>query len=78
MPFCRYYGLRSGCGASSGDEVFRCVHVLRFVLKEQDCSLRLRPGEQDCSGRKASVANRLSPRSRNGASESASEPVVNG
>ena len=32
-------GLRSGCGAFSGDEVFVCVHVLRFVLKERDCSL---------------------------------------
>ena len=32
-------GLRSGCGASSGDEVFDCVHFLRFVLKERDCSL---------------------------------------
>src|SRR5581483_3239250 len=32
-------GLRRGCGASSGDEVFCCVHVLRFVLKERDCSL---------------------------------------
>jgi hypothetical protein len=37
-------GLRSGCGASSGDEVFICVHVLRFVLKERDCSLHP-PGE---------------------------------
>jgi hypothetical protein len=32
-------GLRSGCGASCCDEVFICVHVLRFVLKERDCSL---------------------------------------
>ena len=32
-------GLRSGYGASSGDEVFVCVHVLRFVLKERNCSL---------------------------------------
>ena len=39
-------GLRSGCGASSGDEVFRCVHVLRFVLKERDCSLH-RTGRAD-------------------------------
>ena len=36
-------GLRSGCGASCGDEVFCRVHVLRFVLKERDCSLHLRP-----------------------------------
>ena len=36
--------LQSGGGASSGDEVFRCVHVLRFVLKERDCSLHHRTG----------------------------------
>ena len=32
-------GLCDGYGAFSGDEVFSCVHVLRFVLKERDCSL---------------------------------------
>src|ERR1043166_7717486 len=35
--------LWSGCGASGGDEGFCCVHVLRFVLKERDCSLHLHP-----------------------------------
>ena len=30
--------------AFDGDEVFCRVHFLRFVLKERDCSLRLRPG----------------------------------
>jgi hypothetical protein len=27
MPFCRYHGLRSGCGASSGNEVSRTISV---------------------------------------------------
>ena len=38
-------GLRSDCGASSGDEIFCRVHFSRFVLKERDCSLHLRPWE---------------------------------
>ena len=48
-------GLRNGCGASSGDEVFCCVHVLRFVLKERDCSLHP-PGESRTAPDKTHLA----------------------
>ena len=53
-------GLRSGCGASGGDEVFSRVHVLRFVLKERDCSLH-RPGR---AGPLLTKRTRLCPRRR--------------
>jgi len=46
-------GLLSDCGASGGDEFFCRVHVLRFVLKERNCSLHHAPREQGRSGRNA-------------------------
>ena len=52
--------LRSDCGASIGDEVFICVHVLRFVLKERDCSLH-RP---ERAGPLLTKRTRLCPRRR--------------
>jgi hypothetical protein len=53
-------GLRSGCGAFCRDEVFGCVHVLRFVLKERDCSLH-RP---ERAGPLLTKRTRLCPRRR--------------
>jgi hypothetical protein len=34
MPFCRLLWAAQRLRGIRGDEVFRCVHVLRFVLKE--------------------------------------------
>lgn len=56
--------LLAGCGAiaaSSGDEVFCRVHVLRFVLKERDCSLHLHLPESSPAPTKRT---RLRPRRR--------------